>query len=63
MNTALFSENMSYVEALNVFFLSIEQNRSQEEIKKIKADFATVVPVIVQRELSGDNTTLTSYPI
>ena len=63
MNTALFSENMSYVEALNVFFLSIEQNRSQEEIKKIKADFATVVPVIVQRALSGDNTTLTSYTI
>ena len=63
MNTGLFQEDMSYLEALNFFFASLKKDMDQEEFDRIKTDFDAVIPVISRRELSGNEAVLTSYPM
>ncbi|MBR1497438.1 MAG: hypothetical protein IJ617_07425 [Oscillospiraceae bacterium] len=63
MLTRMFHENMSYVEAQKVLFSSLKQGMNQDEIRRIRSDFAEIIPIITSRELGQEESTFTSYQI
>ena len=58
---SLFTEDMSYMEALNVFYANTE-GKTKEEIEELSKELDTVMPTINKREMDG-SFTLTSYQI
>lgn len=56
-----FNENMSYPEALKVFYTAIN-GKSKEEIAQLRKELDGVMPAITEKELSGPPA-LTSYQI
>ena len=58
-----FHEDMTYPEALTTLFTLAEQVTDPEEREQIKADYAAIIPIITERELSVGMNVLTSYPI
>ena len=63
MTTCLFHKDMSYSEAQRVLLSSVKSGMSQEEIARIRADYAAVLPFITKNELSEQNVCFTSYQI
>lgn len=56
-----FNKNMSYPEALKFFYTAID-GKSKEEIAQLREELDSVMPAIIEKELSGPPS-LTSYPI
>ena len=64
MYTNLFREDMSYAEAQSTFFESITRDMSEEEIERIRADYAAMVSGIMAREFAATPAyRLTSHPL
>ena len=63
MTTCLFHKDMSYSEAQRVLLSSVKKGMSQEEITRIRADYASVLPFITKNELSEKEMCFTSHQI
>ena len=48
----IFEENMTYPEALKVFFRATD-GKSKKEIEQIQSEFKKIISVIVNREIDG----------
>lgn len=57
----LFSEDMTYPEALKTFFKAIE-GKTKAEIAQIQSEFDKIIPALVDREIDG-SPRLTSYKV
>ena len=64
MNSKLFREDMTYAEAQKVLFSSIREDMSKEEISQVKAEYAAIVPFLMEREFAATPPgRLTSHPL
>lgn len=58
-----FHEDMSYPEALDVFYTEVMNTTDETRIEQLKQDYIAVIPLISARELGAGMDILTSYPV
>ena len=64
MNSKLFCEDMTYAEAQKVLFSSIGADMSKEEVNRVKAEYAAIIPLLMERDFApAPSGRLTSHPL
>ena len=58
-----FYEDMTYPEALDTLYTEIMNAADETCVEQLKRDYAAVIPLISERELSVGMDVLTSYPV